>query len=420
MPATAKSPKIWLVPAVFITLLSALLPAVYLTATVDPQNRLKDLRIALVQEPQTVQATPSAARRAAQAITANVDRDKIDLVTMSPARLATEMRDGDVAGAIVIPADFDRAIGTLLQDEGTITVPQILVHTDAGAGGINTGLVNGNLTPLLKGVGVAMGKQLTATAQTQDELTASSKALLSQPFTIASTPYRTLPEHNGNGTSAFYYTLVIVLLGFIGASIINPSVDSALGFAPTEVGPFVTRGPYQALTRFQTLVIKFGVITVCAPIAAALLQFVGAVVIGLPVSSPWLLWLFSTISIAAIGYGALAAFAVFGGGIGALVNTTFFIALSMTSSGGTVPLAATPGFFRWLSNFGPYHGVLEGVRAVFYYDAVPAAGLTFGWVHVIAGAAIGLALGGISTLAYDRYGFSRHPAPTSPGLSETN
>lgn len=180
------------------------------------------------------------------------------------------------------------------------------------------------------------------------------------------------------------------------------------------MGPFVTRSPYQALTRFQTLMIKFTIITVCAPVAAALLQLVGAGVIGLPVSSPWLLWLFSTLSIAAIGYGALAVFALFGSGIGALVNTTFFIALSMTSSGGTVPLAATPGFFQWLSYFGPYHGVLEGVRAIFYYDGIATAGLAFGWLHVIAGALIGLALGSISTLLYDRQrGFSRHPATVS-------
>lgn len=232
MPAIAKSPKIWLVSVVFITLLSVLLPTVYLTATVDPQDHLKGLRIALVEEPQTVKAAPSAAGATAQAIAANVDGDKVDLVSMSSAELAEDMRDGEVAGAIVIPATFDQDIGTLLQDQAAITVPQIQVHPDAGAGGINTGLVNGNLTPLLKGVSAAMGEQLTL--QAQGELSPSAKALLSQPFTIASTPYRALPDHSGNGTSAFYYTLVIVLLGFIGASIINPSVDSALGFAPAR------------------------------------------------------------------------------------------------------------------------------------------------------------------------------------------
>lgn len=406
----ATSPRTWVVPVVFIVGLAVLLPSIYLAATVDPQAHLNSLRIGLVVEPQTVQQEPSAAASVAKAITDHIDARKVDLITLTSKDLAARMGEDSVAGSIVIPAGFDAAVATLRPAATTaVTIPEVRIRTNAGAGGINTGLVNGNLLPVLRAIATGLGEQRTAST---GDLTPADAALLSVGFTVASAPYTDLPDHSGSGTSAFYYTLVIVLLGFIGASVVNPSIDSALGFAPTEIGPLVERRPYRAVTRFQTLVIKLAVITACAPLAAALVQLLAVTWIGLSVPDAVQLWAFASVSIASIGVGALAVFAIFGSGIGALINTTFYIALSMTSSGGTVPLAATPDFFRWFSLIAPFHGVLEGVRANLYFDANPAAGLTHGWISVLIGASIGLLLGLVATRLYDhRRGFERHPRP---------
>jgi hypothetical protein len=123
-----------------------------------------------------------------------------------------------------------------------------------------------------------------------------------------------------------------------------------------------------------------------------------------------MLWLFSTATIMALGTSALTVFAIFGNGIGALVNTMFFIALSMTSSGGTVPLAATPAFFRWLSEFEPFRAVVDGVRALLYFSGNADAGLTEAWARVAIGGVVGILLGVMITSLYGRVQmFTRQP-----------
>jgi uncharacterized phage infection (PIP) family protein YhgE len=410
----AFSRKTWLTPLILVLGLAVLFPAIYLTSTVDPQAHLHGLRIGLVVEKQAPSAAATdAADKLADAITSHVDREKIDLVTLSETQLKARMADDSIAGAIVIPKSFNASIGSLLSGvpADAVTVPMVQIRTNAGDGGISNGLVNGNLTPFLTAVQQGFGEQLLPIAEAgSTPLSGAQKYLLAAPFTVSSSPYTALPANSGLGTSALYYTLVLVLLGFIGASVINPLVDSALGFAPSEVGPLVARRPYLRLSRIQTLLVKFGIIVVASPLAALLVQLVAGPIVGMPIGDPTMMWLFSSASIAAIGVSALTIFAIFGSGIGSLVNTVFFIALSMTSSGGTVPIAATPSFFQWLSTFEPFRAIVEGVRAILYFDGNPAAGLADGWLRVAIGAAIGIALGLAVTALYGRQQrFSRHP-----------
>jgi ABC-type polysaccharide/polyol phosphate export permease len=133
------------------------------------------------------------------------------------------------------------------------------------------------------------------------------------------------------------------------------------------------------------------------------------------VADPVLLALYGTAVIAAIGTSALAVFAIFGPGVGALVNMLFFVALAMVSSGGTVPLEATPSFFHTFSAVSPFRHVVDGTRSIFYFDANLAAGLGGAWVSVVAGGLLGLLLGVVVTTAYGRVpAFSRHPRAPQP------
>jgi hypothetical protein len=406
--------KTWLTPLVLLLGLAGIFPAIYLAATVDPQSHLSGLPIALVVEEQT--AAGFAADELAAAVTDAVDSDSFELEVLSSDALADRMADDAVAAAIVIPSDFDAAIASLVPGStAAVTVPVVHVRTNAGDGGVSNGLVAANLTPLLTAAQVDFGAELSATvAATGIATTATQDYLLGSPFTIRSSAYETLPDNAGFGTSAFYFALVLVLLGFIGASVVNPLVDAALGFAPSELGPLVSRRAYLRLSRRSTLLTKFGIIVAASPFAAALVQLVAGPLVGVPVSDPVQLWLFSSAVVAAIGTSALTVFAIFGGGIGSLVNTVFFIALSMTSSGGTVPLEAVPPFFRWASEFEPFHAVIEGVRSILYFDANPAAGLADGWTRVGIGAGIGIVLGLAVTTLYARNRmFTRHPRPVA-------
>jgi uncharacterized phage infection (PIP) family protein YhgE len=409
-PATriVTHPRTWAIPIVFLLGLAILFPAIYLSATVDPQKHLADLPVGLVVGEQADDGSPSAAVAVADAIERG-SGSKIAFTRMTRGELEASMSGDAIAGAVVIPADFDESIASLFPGAETVKIPTVEILTNAGDGGLSAGLVTGNLTPLLRGVASGLGADLSDSVG-DAPLPAANEVLLATPFSVVSTSYADLPANAGLGTSAFYYALVLVLLGFVGASMISPIVDSALGFAPSELGPLVQRRPYVAASRMKTLLGKFGILLAGAPIAALATQLVATGLVGIPVSDPVMLWLFSTATVMAIGTSALTVFAIFGNGIGALVNTLFFIALSMTSSGGTVPLAATPGFFRWLSEFEPFRPIVDGIRALFYFAGDADAGLAEAWARVAIGGAVGVLLGMAITALYGRVRiFTRHP-----------
>lgn len=154
---------------------------------------------------------------------------------------------------------------------------------------------------------------------------------------------------------------------------------------------------------------KVAVLVCAAPLAALAVQLMAAL-FGATVGNPVTLWLYSTAVIAAIGTSALAVLAVLGSGIGSLVNTLFFVAMAMVSSGGTVPLEATPTVFRWFSHVSPFRHVVDGTRSLFYFDANLEAGLRSAWISVAIGGTFGLLLGLVVTTLYGRVrAFSRQP-----------
>lgn len=408
--------RTWLMPIILVIGLAAALPAIYLSANADPQGHLEGLPVALVVETPSTSAgadSAGAAGAVGDAIEQNAGAS-VEVTRMTSDELDAAMRTDRVAGAVIIPSDFDSGIASLLPGSAAVTVPTVRIATNAGDGGLSSGLVVANLTPVLHGVAERLGAQLIEAAAPSPGATAvpaAHLALMAEPFRIVSGPFEPLPENSGLGTSAFYYALILVLIAFIGASVVNPLVDASLGVIPSELGPLVARRPYTAVTRIRTFLAKAAVLAVASPLAAGALLGVAAL-IGVTPSDPAQLWLFGTAVIAAIGTSALAVLAALGPGIGSLVNTLFFVALAMVSSGGIVPLDAAPPFFRLLSAISPFRHVVDGTRSLFFFDAAPAAGLADAWISVVVGGTIGLMLGIAVTALYGRVRrFSRHPRP---------
>jgi hypothetical protein len=233
----------------------------------------------------------------------------------------------------------------------------------------------------------------------------ASQLMLAHPIQIVVAPYRPLPDGTGQGLSAFFYTLMVLLAGFTGAMIIHTMTDSALGFAPTEYGPWYLHYPSAPISRFRTLLLKWAILAITAPIVSAL--FLGvAKALDVPIDHPLALFLYGALAIIAVGVTALSVLAALGTA-GLLVNLILFIVLGLPSSGGTVPIEATPTYFSWLASFEPMHQVFLGVRAILYFNANAAAGLSRGSWMVVLGLAFGLALGAAVTCFYDRKGLHR-------------
>ncbi|ABG94901.1 conserved hypothetical protein [Rhodococcus jostii RHA1] len=402
-------PRTWIASVTILILLGLTLPAVYLGGTIDPQGDLKDLPVALVVEPQTVQlGAASPADAVADGIEQHVDDNKITLMAMSTDEADHQMRNGHIVGIIRIPNDFNAQVGALTRPgPGAPTHPVVHLDTTSRSGAMTAGLFTGNVGPVVEGVRTALGRQLMATGGAPVD-TATATALAT-PFAIAIAPLDPLPSHTGLGTSVFYLAIVLIIVAFIGASAVHPLIDTVIGFIPQETGPRVRRNPYRHLSRTRALILKWLVMLAATPPTTAAILLVAGPWLGMPLVSPLTLWLFATATVAAVGVGGLTVFALFGS-FGPLVNTFFFVALAMTSSGGAIPLQATPDFFRAIAPFEPMRAVVNGLRSILYFDSTPGSGMEPAWWYLLVLAAISIATGLIATRVFDRFpAFTRLP-----------
>jgi len=136
----------------------------------------------------------------------------------------------------------------------------------------------------------------------------------------------------------------------------------------------------------------------------------------MPIDLGWQLWAFGVFAIAAVGITSTSLLSALGT-IGLLVSMLIFVILGLPSAGATVPLEATPPFFRWLAEFEPMHQVFLGVRSLVYLNGHADTGLSQALIMTAVGLVIGLLLGGIIHL-YDRKGFHRIPGAAELAIAK--
>jgi hypothetical protein len=235
---------------------------------------------------------------------------------------------------------------------------------------------------------------------------AATRALLTDPVTLSQVTYRPLPPQSALGLSAFYVALLTIMCGFLGAIIVNSLVDAALGYATTEIGPRWRQRQPVSISRWQTLIMKWALALPLTAILTGLLLGVAIGILGTDAPYFGILWSFLWFAAAVVAVGTLALFAALGT-LGQVIALLIFIYFALASSGGTVPLQALSSFYRFLSNFEPLRQILDGVRAILYFDAQGAAGLTRGLIATGAGLAFWVVLGTVVTNWYDRRGLYR-------------
>ncbi|MEU7138946.1 ABC transporter permease [Nocardia sp. NPDC046473] len=414
-----------LFPIAVLTLLTALLGIMYLDYVVDPEKNLHDFPIALVN--QDVGDVIKTADRQQQvnfgnqitdALAKGVPSDKVDLRVISISEAERQMQSGEVYGALVIPGDFSKRLGILGVGSvipGEMERPIITMQTNPRTGAFGTQIVlrvgNQALTEVNKQVGKQLTDQVTEQLKPQPgappapELSGAARVALADPVKVVVQQYHPLPDGTGQGLSAFFYALLLLLAGVVGAMVIHTMIDAQLGFIPTEYGPWFVHYPPTPISRFRTLLIKWGVMVVTANIVSAVFLIVGKI-LDMPIDHPLALFLYSALAIIAVGVTGLSSLAAIGSA-GLLVNLILFIILGLPSSGGTVPIEATPQYFGWLASFEPMHQVFLGIRAILYFDASFEAGLSRGVWMAILGLAIGLIFGAVITRFYDRKGLHR-------------
>jgi hypothetical protein len=381
---------VWLLPLIIGSIFVALLATFYIGSVVNPLGNLRGLPVGVVNQDRGVAV---GLRRI------NIGASIQTGLSRSPAvssRLA--LRDSTLAAAegimnrggsyatVVIPAGFTASLLSLAGVPGIPPVPPrpevvILTNQRAGTQGVN--LATGVLEPALAAASRQIAAQLSAVAPAP--ASAATRAFLAHPVTVVPTPYRPLPPGTALGLSDFYVALLTLFCGFLGATIVHGSVDSALGYATTETGPWWRQRRPVPINRWQTLLVKWAVAVVITAVMTGIFLLVAIAGLGMYAPHAGLLWLLAWLCAASVAAGTLGLLAVLGN-LGQLVALVIFVYAGLASAGGTVPLEALPTPLRWLAEVEPLRQVVDGTRAILYLDAQADAGLT----RSVAGASSGL------------------------------
>jgi YhgE/Pip-like protein len=410
-----KSPSVWAAPAILVSILVFVMTLVYFGSVVDPVAHLHGLPVSVVN--QDAGATVGSQRvdlgaQVAAGLTGSPavsSRLSLHAATLPAAK--GRMDIGKEYAAVVIPPDFTTSLlalsGVPVPPGQSPSLPTIQLLTNPRAGTLAVSLATGVLQPALAHASVEIGQDLLRQSAARPR-SATDGALLRNPVTVTAVPYRPLPSHSALGLSAFYIALLTTFCGFLGAIIVNTSVDAALGYAATEIGPRWRQRQPAAISRWQTLLAKWAIASVLTVVLTGLMLFAAIVILGMDTSHFGDLWLLAWFAATVVAVGTLVLFAALGT-LGQLVALLAFVYLALASSGGTVPLEALNGFFRFLANFEPLRQILDGIRAILYFDARGVAGLTRAWVAAGLGLVFWLVLGTLVTVWYDRRGLYRMP-----------
>jgi YhgE/Pip-like protein len=412
-----RDPRTWGLPTGVVVVVALALSVLYMGGILNPQADLKNLPVALVSsdEGANVGGTQTnAGDRVVEAVRATGD-GAIDWRVMTADEARAALARDEVFGALEVPAGFTAALAGL---GGSSTDPQrpvIAVLTNQGAGSLGSSLASTAAQAAAHEASATIGERLLAQTGAQGvQGTAAAALLLADPVSVVVSPGHALGAHSGAGLSAFYFTLLLVLAGFIGATVVSTTVDGALGYADTEYGPFHTRRAAAPISRAQTFLAKAAISVALAVVTSALVMFATIWLLGMDAGHLPLLYAFSVCASAAVALGVHAINTVFGG-LGQLVAMFVFIVLALPSSGATVPLEALPAFYRFLATFEPMRQLSDGVRSILYFDAQATGALPRAWSMIALGTVLALAGGLLAARSYDRRGLRRlgHPLQVS-------
>ncbi len=407
--------SVWVPPLVLVAILIVVMTLVYFGSVVNPTGHLHGLPVSVVDRDTgaTVggQHVDFGRQLASGLLNAPAVSGRLKLRPSTLPATEAQMDVGKEYTAVVIPPGFTASLlavaGISAGPARPAVKPSVELLTNPRAGTLAVGLATGVLQPALAQASRQIGQRL-ASLNSAHRTVGAASPLLTDPLTVPVVAYRPLPSHTALGLSAFYIALLTTFCGFLGAVIVGTSIDAVLGYATTEIGPIWGQRQPVPISRWHTLLAKWVMATGLTVVLTGLMLFTAVVILNMDAPHFGYLWLLSWFAATVVAIGTLALFAALGT-IGQLVALLVFVYLALASSGGTVPLYALSGFFRFVANFEPLRQILDGVRAILYYDARGDAGLTRAWIATGAGLAFWLALGILITNWYDRKRLYRMP-----------
>ncbi len=400
-------PVLWAIPLGLISVLVAIITSLYIGSVVDPLGHLRGLPVAIVNQDRgaTVGSLRLNAGRQVQSglLASPQVSQKLGLMVSTLPQAERTMDRGGAYAMLVIPPDFTRSllsVAGLERASGAATgLPRAYILTNQRAGTEGASLAAGILQRALAVASARIGRDLAAHVPAS-ALTGATRAVLASPIMVTTSQYHQLGPDTALGLSAFYLALLTLMCGFFGATIVNSVVDSALGYSTSEIGPRWRQRQPVPINRWQTLLIKWAIVTALTAVLTAVMLLV-AWALGMTEPFPILLWLYTWLCAASVAIGTIALFAA-AGTYGQLIGLLIFVYAGLASAGGTVPVQALPTFLRALSYFEPLRQVLAGTRSILYFGAQADAGLARGSIAAALGLLFWLVFGSVIVRWYDR------------------
>jgi YhgE/Pip-like protein len=406
--------KIWILPVTIAAVFVALMAVIYFGSVVNPTGHMHAMPVMVVDQDTGATAHGQHLDVGASVVQALEGSTSVtSRLALHPATLAQAHERMDRGGAyatLVIPATLSRSVlvATGASSDGAGVPPtgsvQLLENSRLGSLGVN--LVAGVVTKAMAKVSPQIGTKLKPMVTPSAAANPLMAAQVADPVALTTSTYRPLPDHSALGLSAFYVALLAIMAGFIGATLINSSIDSGLGYGATELGPHWRQRRPVPINRRRTLLVKWCAALVAAPVLTGILLLISAGLLGMYAPDPLLLWLLMAFASLMIAIGTLTLLATVGS-IGQLLAMILLVYLSLASSGGTVPIEALPGFFGLVAHVEPLRQVLLGTRAIMYFGAQGDAGLTHSLILIGCELAFWALLGLAVTSWYDHKGLYR-------------
>ena len=311
----------------------------YLGGILQPMTNLRHFPVAIVDE----DAGPTGAQ-VVKGMLAGFDHDAYDVRVLDRDQAKNQLDSAQIYGVAVIPPNFSSKLQAYAKSAltpGRVERAVVLVSTNPRAGTLGAAIAGQTLQREVALIDQRVGQKLSqeVAEQTGKKPEPGAVALmLANPVEVKTTVHNALPDGTENGLSAFYYSLLLMLAGFIGSIVVSRFVDARLD-TPTS--------------RLRTLLITWAMIAVASPLTSGAYVLI-SVKLGMPVQNPVTLWLFGTFAVLAVGVTCTSLIALLGA-MGVLVSLFVFVILGLPSAGATVPLQATPALFEWQAKFEPMH-----------------------------------------------------------------
>jgi YhgE/Pip-like protein len=404
-PKSTRTVRFWALPILSTLVVLSALAAFYLAGTLQPMTNLRHFPVAVLNE----DAGPTGAQ-VVKGMQAGFDNDAYDVRVLDHNQAKTQMDTGQIYGVAVIPPNFSSKLQAYAKSAltpGRVERAIIIVSTNPRAGTLGASIAGQTLQRAVTMINQRVGQRLSQEVAQQTGKAPEPGAvalMLANPVEVKSTVHNALPDGTGNGMSAFYYTLLLVLAGFTGSVVVSRLVDSMLA-------------NQARVSRLRRLVMKWAMIAVLALLTSAAYLLIAAKQ-GMPIQNGLTLWLFGVFAILAVGVASASLIAALGG-VGVVVSVFVFVILGIPSAGATVPLQATPAWFEWLAKFEPMHQVFVGTRSLLYLGGGAGSGLSESLVWIAVGLAIGVLFGAAVTRSYDRRGHRPGTAVETPAGTAT-